>query len=69
MKLGGKLTFQYQVRIKVFLGVNKTLKQRPLGWKVKVGWIKIYSERSSGSVGGIYVHTYSSSFIQIQYYT
>jgi hypothetical protein len=30
-KLGGKLTFQYQVRVKVFLGVNKTLKERMKG--------------------------------------
>ncbi len=69
MKFGGKLTFQYQVIAYIFLGVNKTLKERPLGWKVKVRWIKIYIERYSGSVGGIYVHMYSSSFVQIQYET
>jgi len=47
----------------VFLGVNKTLKERPLGWKVKIKWIEIYIERSSESVGGIYVHTYNNSFV------
>jgi hypothetical protein len=31
MKLGGKLMFQFQVSTKVFIGVNKTLKERPLG--------------------------------------
>jgi hypothetical protein len=38
MKLGGKLTFQYQVKVEVFFGVNKTLKERPHGRKVKVGY-------------------------------
>jgi hypothetical protein len=31
MKLGGKLMFQYQIRVEVFIGVNKTLKERRLG--------------------------------------
>jgi hypothetical protein len=38
MKLGGKLMFQYQVKAKVFLGVNKTLKEKT-SWTKGQSWM------------------------------